>query len=310
MILRPPSVPLITVDPYFSLWSPADRLTDTDTRHWTNRPQTLQGVATIDGVEYRFIGNKNIPAMRQVSLDVEAFTTTYVFEAAGVELTALFTTPILPDDNYLISRPVSYLEIISRSLDGEEHSVVVKLSASEEFVLHEKGQDAVTAEPVAIEGLSSMKMGSVSQPILHCSGDDRRIDWGYLYLSVEGGAVGYLPREQSDDGMAYLCAEACVGDSTLFTFAYDDIESIQYFGQNLKAYWKSVTPTIEAAIREAHEDYLAVMDRCKTFSDRLFADAVRAGGEKYAEILLLALRQTIHSHKLVLVEEGVILFIS
>ena len=99
MILRPPSVPLITVDPYFSLWSPADRLTDIHTCHWTNRPMNLQGVATIDGVEYRFIGTKNadkLPAMRQVTLDVEAFTTTYVFEAAGVELTALFTTPILP----------------------------------------------------------------------------------------------------------------------------------------------------------------------------------------------------------------------
>ena len=313
MILRPPSVPLITVDPYFSLWSPADRLTDIHTCHWTNRPMSLQGIATIDGIDYRFIGNKNadsLPAMRQVSLDVEAFTTTYVFEAAGVELTALFTTPILPDDLYLISRPVSYLEIIARPTDGEEHSVTVKLAASEQFCLHEAGQDAVVAEPVAIEGLSTMKMGSAGQPVLHCSGDDRRIDWGYFYLSVAGGALGYLSREESDDGMAYLTAEACVNDSALFTFAYDDIESIQYFGQNLKAYWKSVTPTIEAAIAQAHEGYLATMDRCKTFSDRLFADAVRAGGEKYAEILMLALRQTIHSHKLVLDDAGEVLFIS
>ena len=310
MILRPPSVPLITVDPYFSLWSPADRLTDIHTCHWTNRPQTLQGIAVIDGQEYRFIGNKNIPAMRQVSLDVEAFTTTYVFEAAGIELTALFTTPILPDDLYLISRPVSYVEIIARPIDGEEHAVTVKLCASEEFVLHEKGQDAVVAEAVSIDGLSSMRMGSVNQPVLHCSGDDRRIDWGYLYLSVEGGTVSHLSREESQDGMAYLCAEACVGDSVLFTLAYDDIESIQYFGKNLKAYWKYHCPGIEAAIEGAHKDYLSVMDRCKIFSDRLFADAVRAGGEKYAEILMLALRQTIHSHKLVLDENGEILFVS
>ncbi|MBR5615926.1 MAG: DUF4965 domain-containing protein, partial [Clostridia bacterium] len=281
-----------------------------DTVHWTASPIKIKATANINGKEYRFMGTGDAPAMEQTSFDFDAFSSVFTFAADGVLITAKFTSPVKPDELYLISRPVSYLEIISRSLDGEEHSVVVKLSASEEFVLHEKGQDAVTAEPVAIEGLSSMKMGSEGQPILHCSGDDRRIDWGYLYLSVAGGAVGYLPREQSDDGMAYLCAEACVGDSTLFTFAYDDIESIQYFGQNLKAYWKSVTPTIEAAIREAHEDYLAVMDRCKTFSDRLFADAVRAGGEKYAEILLLALRQTIHSHKLVLDEEGEILFIS
>ena len=140
MMLRPPSIPLITVDPYFSLWSPANRTTDIHTCHWTNRPMTLDGIATIDGVDYRFIGNKNIPAMRQTSLDVEAFTTTVVYEAAGIELTALFTTPILPDDNYLISRPVSYLEVLARPIDGEEHTVVVKIAASEQFCLHEAGQ--------------------------------------------------------------------------------------------------------------------------------------------------------------------------
>ena len=110
MRLRAPSVPLITVDPYFSVWSPADRLTDTATRHWTNRPMQIDGTATIDGVTYRFMGDKNadtIPAMEQLSLDVEALTTTYVFCAAGVELTVLFTTPIIPTDYYLISRPVS-----------------------------------------------------------------------------------------------------------------------------------------------------------------------------------------------------------
>jgi hypothetical protein len=58
--LRAPAVPLITSDPYLSIWSPYDTLTEGNTEHWTGASHPLIGAVRIDGKTYRFMGKDKL----------------------------------------------------------------------------------------------------------------------------------------------------------------------------------------------------------------------------------------------------------
>ncbi len=54
--LNPPAVPLITIDPYTSIWSFGGTLNNDPTRHWTGRAHQLNGLMRVDGRVFRFMG--------------------------------------------------------------------------------------------------------------------------------------------------------------------------------------------------------------------------------------------------------------
>src|SRR5438445_10030192 len=129
---RPPAVPLVACDPYFSIWSPADRLTDAATIHWTGKAQPLTSLVRIDGSVWRLMGAepKELPALAQTSVEVFPTRTVYTFDGSGIRLVLTFTTPALPDDVMVLSRPVTYLTWEVRSTDGGTHDVAVYFDSS------------------------------------------------------------------------------------------------------------------------------------------------------------------------------------
>ncbi len=312
MKLRAPAVPLITVDPFFSVWSPDTTLNFANTMHWTGKPNRLFGRIAIDGKEYSFLGfNMNLPKLPQIALDIDALTTKAVFENEKIRLTATFTTPLLPDDYRLLTRPVSYMALSYESVDGQAHTVNVTVTATEELCLDKKFQSPVITEEVApCSCVRGMKMGNSVQNPLNRSGDDHRIDWGYFYLTVKSAEASAMIKNDHRQTMIRVSAPMEEGKNLLWLFAYDDVVSIEYFGKHLKSYWNKDGQTVEQAICEAAREYEALMPRCDAFSKKLYDDAMEAGGEKYAELLSLAYRQVVAAHKLVLDENGEILFIS
>ncbi len=80
--LRPPAVPLVTIDPYTSVWSFADKLYAEPTRHWTGRNHSMNGIVRVDGKAYQFMGAASSP-VKEVLPTVEktAYISHYVTEA-------------------------------------------------------------------------------------------------------------------------------------------------------------------------------------------------------------------------------------
>ena len=311
MKLRAPSVPLITIDPYFSVWSPDCNLNHTKTEHWSAKGNSIIGTVEVDGEKSLFLGyNQNVKKILQVSLDIDALSTTAVFENDKIILTAKFLTPLIPDNYRLLTRPVSYLEIGCEYKDGKPHDVKVDIAASEELCLEEPNNIEPVTEKLSIGSLAAMKMGNPDQKPLHSSGDLVKIDWGYLYLACNSPEAANYDCEIRGDKHICITAPLKENSPVLYLFAYDDIESIEYFGKHLRSYWNKDGQSISDAIAEAAEEYEKLVPVCKAFSKKLYDDAFAAGGEEYAELLSLTYRQVIAAHKLVLDENGDILYIS
>src|ERR1700756_5432925 len=77
--VRPPAVPLVTHDPYFSIWSMTDDLNAGPTRHWTGKVQRLTGLVRIDGNVFRWMGDApgSAAPLPQTSLNVTPTRTVY-----------------------------------------------------------------------------------------------------------------------------------------------------------------------------------------------------------------------------------------
>ncbi|HEX8202623.1 MAG TPA: DUF4965 domain-containing protein, partial [Isosphaeraceae bacterium] len=321
---RPPAVPLVTSDPYLSIWSAADRLTDDDTRHWTRRAQPLVSLIRIDGRAYRLMGAEpgDLPALPQRGVQVLPTRTIYEFADANIGVRLTFLTPALPQDLDVLARPLTYLTWEVRSVDGGAHTVSLYESTSALLAVHAPEQDVEWARE-AVGDLTALRVGTVDQTLLEPAGDAVRIGWGYAYAAAPAaearaaiGASATLRRDFVERGA--LPAEddprmprAAAAETPVLAFAfdlgrvdavpvarhlliaYDEVVSIRFLGQKLRPYWRRDGSTPADLLRAAERDYAELDRRCAAFDRELMADLAAHGGSRYAQMAALAYRQAL-----------------
>ncbi|HEX4797143.1 MAG TPA: DUF4965 domain-containing protein [Humisphaera sp.] len=319
---RPPAVPLVTFDPYLSVWSNADKLTDDATRHWTRREHSLVSLMRVDGKTYRLMGNApaDVPAFPQVSVRVFPTRSVYEFDDSHLHVKMTFMTAALPSDLEVLARPLSYIAWEVHSVDGAGHAVSLFDSTSAQLVVNSANQKVEWSRQT-MGNLTGLRAGTADQPVLERAGDDTRIDWGYVYAAARTdeskSAIGAsdallkqfvehgdlpaaddtrMPRAASDEQpiLAFTFDLGTVGNNVLsrhLMVAYDEVYAIKYFGKSLRPYWRRNGATPADLLQAADRDYGQLVTRCADFDSSLEADLRKAGGERYAQIASLAYRQ-------------------
>lgn len=312
IIKKAACIPLVLHDPYFSIWSNADHLYDKDPVHWCGKRHALRGYLTVDGKVYCFLGNKDfLNYIPQTSIDVTATATKYTFENDDLKFTCTFTSPLLPEDMVLVSRPCTYIDFDIEKRNAKEVSLHFEVSADLVRIQKDSviGFAGTFAPAQPDKRFAYAYMGRAMQQPLSSSGDYSTIDWGYAYLASndESAKVAFdLPSEKLtlDNDFA--------PDSTHtdLILAYDDILSINYFGEWRKAYWTHTYETILDAISAAFSDKETVIAKAALLDQDIETKALEMGGEDYAFLCNMSFRQVWAAHKLITNEKGEIIFLS
>jgi len=335
---RPPAVPLITHDPYFSIWSFGDKLTDDWTKHWTGKNQALCGMIRVDGTTYRWMspGLRDVPAADQRKIEVGPTQTRYVFAAGSVELQAVFTSPMLILQMSSMYFPYCYVSLTVNSIDGKPHDVSVYLDVSAEIAVNSSDQ-SVGWSRHKIGDLQALSFAASDQRPLNKVGDDLRIDWGRFYLlpppgetvigdseSVRRGfASGKMPdrdslnQPKSVESMwpvaawaSHVAQISATPVSYELILAYDDEFSIEYFQRALPPMWRGENRDLSQMLADANATANSSVKICGEWDKELTTEWKSKFGPEFSSLASLAFRQSVAGHQLVRDIDGTLLMFS
>ena len=285
---------------------------DKDPVHWCGERQRLQGYIKVDDAVYCFLGERGIhEAIPQQWVDVTATATEYMFENEKVKLSVRFTSPLLPDSIELLSRPCAYVDFQVEKKTECRAEVCFTVSSDLVSRRRERMAGGSYCRPgkKEVPPYKYAVMGRAVQQPLSGSGDRVTADWGYVYLaSAQEDARLAFSLEAGELSCCLPVPEA--GGHTGLVLAWDDLVSINYFGEWKKGAWTRSYGTILDAVGAALSDREEVFKRAQKLDREIFDKAFSLGGEAYAYICCFSYRHAVAAHKLILDEEGNVIFLS
>lgn len=300
--MKLPSYPIATIDPHFSIWSRCDKLTDDDTYLWCGIRMKIDGILHLDGDAYRFLGKGSEQIIEQRETKITPYVSEYIFENEKVRLSFKTWSPFLFDDFQLLSTPVAFFDTEITSLDGEKHQVSVSFTANNELCGSADNKN-ITKYTDNISGERFAVMGLTKQEPLHTSGDTFKADWGYICLM---GGETTLEKYGISVKSETKNVKKAVFSSVI---AYDDVYSINYFGEKLKGLWTEKFPSIGSAMKYCLQNREELLGRIKA-QEKMILDDAKDFGKDYQNILSAAARQVLAAHKLVRNGKGQLLYMS
>ena len=319
MKFRPAAVPLITVDPFFSVWSCNDALYSSPTEHWSGKSCPIVAGVYVDNAFHSVAGFDSDGKLLkhriyQRSVKITPTSSIYNFENELLKLELTFTTPLLLDRLDILTRPVSYVS----------YKIEPKCDKKMRFVFGISARACVDSKD-QIVGVKksdfSLAFGNIIQNPLAQSGDNVMIDWGYVHvcdpnakvvrIADQGGKLELLATNGTykpyiDEPYIVSIRPETEG---VVTLAYDEIKPIEYFGKQIDEYYTKFFDSFGDMVKAAVREYPEIKKLCDEFDASLVAQTGTLG-ENYMNITSLAYRQAIAAHKLIEDTEGNIIFLS
>ena len=301
------------------VWSFSDKLTDSDTVHWSGTPLGFSGLIDIDNSQsYRFLGAQPsaTPPLTQIQVVVQPWRTIYTFNTPTntLELILIFSQPTSIED------PYTYITFNVRSLDQKAHNVRLYFEQGPMLGLNDKGEKVYWSRTDGDRTV--LTMHAYNQIPFSIRGDATRNNWGYAHL-ISGNSsctrgyqgvgdqlreafVNHQPmpsddmrkprpaNDQSPSSALIINLDQVTSQpvSSYMIFLFDDVYSMLYFEEWQPPCWRiELNQSISALVEEAVMYYQSNMADITDSNELLMTLLRNTAGEQYSLLGSLAVRQ-------------------